>query len=292
MKLLIDGDVIAYRAGFATEKTKYLVTDAVAHANKTLQAFESAQAAKQYADSIVGNAGVIWSRKEVEPEDKALLITDVMIGDIRARYQADNPNVVVFLSGVGNFRNAIATRATYKGNREGSTKPKHFRAIRDHLVAKWGALLSSQEEADDLIGIAATMAPDSIVCSIDKDLMQLPGRHYNFVTKEETAVSPKDAVLNFYVQALSGDPVDNVPGVDGIGPVRARKILDGAKSPYECWQRTVDAYQTAYGAGGYVMAIEAARLVFVRRQVNQDWSPPVSEATSAAPQRKTKASRR
>lgn len=299
MKLLIDGDVIAYRAGFATEKTKYLVTDVLDL--KKAKAFENAAAAKQFADSIVGNATVTWSRKEAEPEDKALMICDVMIGDIRARYGNDEPTVSVLLSGVGNFRNSIATRASYKGNRAGSVPPKHLSAIRDHLVTKWGAVLSAGEEADDLIGIAATADPTAIICSIDKDLMQLPGRHYNFVTKEEVVVNPREASINFYAQVLSGDAVDNVPGVDGIGPVKARAALEGAKSPYECWQRTVDVYQKVYGADGYVMAIEAARLVFVRRQKLQDWSPPTndakasqeqrSEAETPAPQRKKKASR-
>jgi 5'-3' exonuclease len=153
-------------------------------------------------------------------------------------------------------------------------------------------VLSSQEEADDLIGIASTADPSAIVCSIDKDLLQLPGKHYDFVKKEETAVSPKEAVVNFYSQVLAGDSVDNVPGVTGIGPVRARKILEGASSPVECWQRTLDIYQDVYKEYGFVYANEAARLVFVRRHVNQVWSPPEIEATQAAPQRKTKASRR
>lgn len=289
LKLLIDGDILVYRAGFATEKTTYLVTDAVVDDSTKPQPFETAKAAKQYVDALVGNTGIVWSRKEAESEDKALMIVDVMIGDIRARYE--NADSVVFLSGVGNFRHSIATRADYKGNRAGSPRPKHMASIRDHLATKWNAVFSAGEEADDLIGIAATAAPDSIICSIDKDLMQLPGKHYNFVTKEEVVVTPKEAVINLYAQVLSGDSVDNIPGVDGIGPIKARKILEGAKSPADCWQRTVDVYQKAYNADGYKMAVEAARLVFVRRQKLQDWEPPVSEAKKAAPQRVKKASR-
>jgi hypothetical protein len=111
------------------------------------------------------------------------MIVDVMIGDIRARFAESNPTVVVFLSGVGNFRHSIATRASYKGNRAGSVPPKHLSAIRSHLVTKWNAVLSAGEEADDLIGIAMTAEPDSVSCSIDKDLLQLPGRHYDFFKK-------------------------------------------------------------------------------------------------------------
>lgn len=290
VKLLIDGDVLAYRAGFATEKTKYLTTQGTVINNGPatfVEYHDDARAAKEWTSEREGS--LVWSRKEAEPVDKALMIVDVMIGDIRARY--DQSSISVFLTGIGNYRNSIATRATYKGNRAGSVPPKHLSAIRDHLSAKWGALLSAGEEADDLIGIASTASPDAIVCSIDKDLLQLPGKHYNFVTKEEQTVSPKQAVLNFYQQVLSGDPVDNVPGIDGIGPVKARKVLEGAKNPRECWMRTLDAYLTAYGPIGRFHAFEAANLVFVRREVAINWRAPESEATPAAPQRVEKASR-
>jgi 5'-3' exonuclease len=277
-KLLIDGDVLAYRAGFATEKTKYLVPPD--------HEYDDAKAAKAHAAQITDSR--IWSRKELEPEDKALMLVDVMIGDIRARFASEGLDTHIYLSGVGNYRNSIATRATYKGNRSGSPVPTHFRAIREHLASKWNAEISAGEEADDLIGIAATANPGSIVCSIDKDLMQLPGRHYNFATKEEKTVSAKEAVLNFYAQVLSGDPVDNVPGLTGIGPVKARKALAEAKSPIECWFKCIEMYKAEFGAAGQKYALEAARLVYVRRKVNETWNPPGLDS-NGVPTKATKA---
>lgn len=268
VKLLIDGDVIAYRAGFATEKAKYLVTT---QGYEPLGATDDAKSAKHNSGD---GANFVWSRKEVEPEDKALMIVDVMIREMLARFPGLS-GFCVYLSGVGNYRHGIATRASYKGNRDGAAKPVHHKAIVEHLKTAWRAEVSKGEEADDLIGIAATEAPGSIVASIDKDLLQIPGRHFNFVTKEELTISPKEAVINFYAQALSGDPVDNVPGVKGIGPVKARKALEGCTSPLACWQRTVDVYVDTYGTDdGERFALEAAKLVFVRRQVGQEWSPP------------------
>jgi 5'-3' exonuclease, N-terminal resolvase-like domain len=274
VKLLIDGDVLAYRAGFATEKTKYLVSvTGVGTAE-----YDDANAAKSHIAQSGG--GTLWSRKELEPEEKALMLVDVMIGDIRARYSASTADLAIYLTGVGNFRNSVATRATYKGNRSGAPVPTHFKAIRDHLVTRWGAVLSAGEEADDLIGIAATANPGAVICSIDKDLMQLPGKHYNFVTKEEVVVTPKQAVLNFYAQVLSGDPVDNVPGLPGIGPVKARKALEDAKSPLECWNICMDMYAETFNDLG-LYALETARLVYVRRKVNETWEPPTVETKKA-----------
>lgn len=273
-KLLIDGDVIAYRAGFAAEKSKYVVqkADGVGFTPESWTHFDDAKAAKDFGDDPT--LFRMWSRKEVQPVEQAILIADVMIKDIRERYAAENPSVVVFLSGVGNFRNSIATRASYKGNRSGAVPPVHLKAIRQHLIDR-GAIVSQGEEADDLLGIAMTDNPDAVCCSIDKDLKSIPGRHYNFVTKEEVNVTPKAACINFYSQVLSGDSVDNVPGLTGVGPVKAQKALASCNNPAECWLAALQLYTNEFGPNkGPQYALEAARLVYVRRKVGEVWSPP------------------
>lgn len=277
VKLLIDGDVLCYRSGFATDKTKYLVEKAegVGFTPASYYYFDTSKEAKEFGPDP--SLFRLWSRKETEPEDKALMLVDVMLGDIRAHYASENPTVHCYLSGVGNYRNSIATRANYKGNRSGSVPPTHLKAIRSHLVTKWGAELSQGEEADDRLGIEATKHRwSSIVCSIDKDLLQLPGRHYDFVKKEETTVSAKEAVINFYSQVISGDSTDNIPGATGFGPVKARKALEGTRSPWDCWQAALTIYTREFGdISGPLHALEAARLVYVRRTEGELWSPPV-----------------
>ena len=75
--------------------------------------------------------------------------------------------------GKGNFRYDIAVTAEYKGNRKDVEKPQHLEAIRKHMIKNWEAIVSKGEEADDLIGIAATEGgKESIVVSIDKDMVR------------------------------------------------------------------------------------------------------------------------
>ena len=180
--LLIDADVLAYRAGFATDKTKYCVTWNHLRTEGTFL-FDDAKAAKEEAAKTSG--ALVWSRKETEPEDKALMLIDIMLGDIRARYESERPTLHCYLTGIGNYRHGIATRASYKGNRSGQQPPAHLKAIRAHLVNKHGAILSAGEEADDLLGIAANQYAGAVIVSVDKDLLQIPGRHYDFVKKEK-----------------------------------------------------------------------------------------------------------
>ena len=95
--------------------------------------------------------------------------------------------------------------------------------VRDFLIGQWGAEVCSGYEADDGIGIAAK--DDSIICSIDKDVKQIPGEHYNFVREEFMVVDEDTASFNFWLSMLVGDTTDNVGGVPGIGPKKGYRHL-------------------------------------------------------------------
>jgi hypothetical protein len=270
-QLLIDGDVLCYRAGFATDKTKYLVTYE-SDPNVSDETFDDAKAAKDAAAKH--DDARIWSRREAEPEDKALMLVSVMLKDIEDHYAAENPTTSIYLSGPTNFRDRIATRARYKGSRSGVVPPVHLKAIRNHLVSNYGAIVTDQEEADDAIARRA-LEGGAIICSLDKDLRSVPGRFYNFVTKQEETISVKDAALNFFAQVLSGDPVDSVPGLPGVGPVRARKALSGCRSTVDAWQTCLNLYTAEFGPElGPQYALECARLVKVGMPKGVLWEPP------------------
>jgi 5'-3' exonuclease, N-terminal resolvase-like domain len=173
-----------------------------------------------------------------------------------------------YLTGKDNFRNEIAITAPYKGNRS-APKPKHLQLIRDYLVSAWDFQVSKGQEADDSIAIAHVENEyKSIIASIDKDFLQLPGNHWNFVKKEMVFVSKEEALKNFYRQVLTGDRVDNIIGLKGIGPVKADKILRECESAAEMYSACVQAY------GSAERVIENARLLWLRREANQLWQPP------------------
>ena len=265
--LLIDGDLLIYRCGFAVEKNKYLV-----ESKGGCQPFEDAKSAKVWMDAEGG--GVIWNRKEVEPLENALALVKNVIKDIQDRY-AEWAACRLWLSpSMGNFREQIATRAKYKGNRDATARPMYLAAIRDYLTEHWGAAVTVGQEADDAIGIDMSDNPGSVCVSFDKDLLQLPGRHYNWITKEERDVTKKEGAKFFWQQTLSGDATDNVPGCKGIGPVKAAALIEDCDSPKACWDKVLEVYTEVHGAEGPAFALETARLVYVRRKNNEIWSPP------------------
>ena len=179
----------------------------------------------------------------------------------------------VFLSGKTNFRTEIAVTEPYKGNRKDNRKPLHHQALRDYLINEWDADVSVDEEADDTIAIRATeLGDDAVIVSLDKDFDQVVGWHYNFAKKRLYYIEPDEGALNFYMQFLMGDRIDNIIGVKGIGCVKAAKLLSD-KTPYEMYQVCVEHL-------GEERALENGRLLYLRRKEGELWMPPTKDTTS------------
>lgn len=157
---------------------------------------------------------------ETEDVEIAILRADKLMRDIVENTQADS--YVASLTGADNFRKQINPQ--YKANRKDKVPPQHLTAVQQFLMSEWKAEPTYGFEADDMLGMLQT--PETVVCSIDKDLLQIPGKHYNFVKGEFYEVSELDGLRFFYKQALIGDKADNIFGVDKIGPVKAGKLLD------------------------------------------------------------------
>ena len=101
-------------------------------------------------------------------------------------------------------------------------------------------------EADDIIGTLVKKAElaglETFIVTGDKDMMQLvsestfmysPGNSFKPTTiydkakvKEKWGVGPEGIID---MLALVGDTSDNIPGIDGVGPKTARKLLDEYK---------------------------------------------------------------
>lgn len=176
-----------------------------------------------------------------------------------------------YLTGKGNFRYDTAVTAPYKGNRV-SEKPVHLQALRDHLVNSWGFIVVEGIEADDIVATKGTELKDKcIIVGIDKDLDQIPGWHYNYRKKEKYYVTEFEGLTAFYTQILTGDRIDNIIGLKGIGPVKAKRILEECTNENELYQAVLKAYE-----GDQQRVLENGQLLWLQRNTNQVWTPPSS----------------
>ena len=153
-----------------------------------------------------------------------------------------------FLSGKGNFRKTIYPE--YKAQRS-SVKPIHLQDLREFACSNLGAEVTENNlEADDYLGIYQT--EDSIIVSLDKDLLQIPGKHYRWGistakwVKEEEFITQTELEGSrlLYEQCLKGDTSDNVKGVKGIGEKGAKKLLAECKTEQEMKDVCLQQYST------------------------------------------------
>lgn len=293
MKLIIDADPIVYRCGFAAEEHSYqLVVDPGGDEELQQLHFGSGDEMKVWKkdNKALDDPYEILDQEMLvteEPVENALHIVGQMLRGIVKEF--DDPEVIVLLSGPGNFRDAIATVKPYKGNRKEDYKPVHYQAIRNYMTQQWSAIVIEGREADDEVSILARQADEDgipfVVATIDKDLDQVPGLHYDYVKKVKYTVDLEEAEQLFWQQALAGDSTDNIPGATRIGPAAARKLVDGwyeqSLSQKQIWERVVSVYEATKSAKGCLytdrkaadVALEMARLVFMQEYVGQLWTP-------------------
>lgn len=314
MHIIIDADPIVYRAGFAAETHNYqmIVEDPQGEMHELYFSKEEEQTAgdkkkawkKEHEDWAILSDEMI---PDVEPVAFALrgvkMTMEACIKDsLREASGGSDYIVSVLLSGPGNFREELATIKPYKGNRDTAYKPHHYQAIRDYLCERWDARVIEGHEADDEASILAWMDYNNdrecVVCTIDKDLDQIPVPHYDYAKKVYYEISRDAGNWVFYKQTLSGDSTDNIQGMYRVGEKAAEKMLlawqedwieaaepDTKDSDWETywWERTVKAYEQNMekhpdkfpeGMTADEAALETARLVFMQQYAGQLWTPP------------------
>ena len=232
LQILVDGDPFAYRAAFSCEEK----------INGVRVVVKEVQEAYDKIDELLETAleTVLWE------------VTD-------DKYQ-------IFLTGKGNFRKDIAVTREYKANRK-QPKPVYLSDVRQHMIDNWKVIVSKDEDVVDVFGIWSN--PESIVISIDKDMLQLACTHYNPHRRTWQTVEEFEGLRFFYKQILTGDSADNIQGIYGVGPKKAEKILADCKTEQDLYQECVRAY-----GGDEERVIENGKLLWLRREEEQIWQPP------------------
>lgn len=279
MKLLIDGDGPLYRAAAAAQSRTYYVYPKGDEDMGYLFSCKYKKDALAYCGDNVDDFIIEWELK-VEPEYAAIHNIDSIMGTILSL--EPNGDHEVYVGGEGNFRYDI--NPEYKAGRP--EKPAHYDAVKRRLVERYNAVTVDGMEVDDKLSIEqwqdyiawynATggdpeVGPLTCIVTLDKDLDMVPGWHYNWVKGEKYFITEEEGDVNFYIQLLTGDRTDNIHGLSGIGPVTAKKLLDGAGNPVERYKRCVDTYREA----GRDDIEDVARQIWMSKNEPNDWEPPV-----------------
>ena len=165
---------------------------------------------------------------------------DMMLGileEINHAYDTEIEYATYLTDSPGNYRRHIYPE--YKANRT-QPEPPHNQYLKEYLIDKYGAIVAPEQEADDYLGIYQDKENGTTcICTIDKDLKQIPGIHYNFVTGEWSDVTEEQAEEFFFWQVMAGDSGDNIKGIPGIGLKKAQKHYD---KHFKEKERTTEEY--------------------------------------------------
>ncbi len=209
--------------------------------------------------------------------------------------KADGPtHMAVILDASGkSFRNDIYPE--YKANRPPPPEDlrPQFPLVRDATRAfSLPCIEETGLEADDLIASYARAACergwDVTIVSSDKDLMQLvgpcgEGRIDMLDTMKQVRIDIPEVEEKFGVPpelvgdvlALMGDAVDNVPGIRGIGPKTATKLIQ-EHGNLEAALAAAEAMKPSKLRENLIEHAEMARLSRVLVQLKEDCALPVA----------------
>jgi 5'-3' exonuclease len=187
--------------------------------------------------------------------------------------EAEVDSFEIYLSSPDNFRYSIFPE--YKANRINTYRPKWEKTVKDFLIEHFGAASWATLEADDVLAIRQTELKDnSIIVSIDKDMLQVPGWHYqweqvrkNVVVKpaKKIYVSEIEGLRNFYKQLIIGDAADGIKGVVGAGP-KAAAVLDSLQTEKEMF----DAVRDMYSCDEEMLM--NGQVLWLQRKLNKVWT--------------------
>lgn len=270
MKLLIDGDILCFACASVGDGHRYIAPD---------------KHAERYKKDILAyceqaELSVLDLKEEYipEPVENVLHSLKLMLESVFDAF--DNiTGYQIYLTGANNYRNDIGTIKKYKGNRfekDGVTpkrRPHWLNTCREYLVDQWGAKIEEGQEADDALGINQT--EDTCICSIDKDLLMIPGKHYNWNTDKHTVISEIEGLQNFYQQLVTGDSTDNILGLYGVGP--KAKMLKEIKKCYieeDMLEIVLEQYKKRFGNYAEQFLVENSRLLWIRRNEDELWELP------------------
>jgi hypothetical protein len=194
---------------------------------------------------------------------------------------------------IPNFREALSKGKVYKGTRK-KDRPFHWINLTAHVLSQPNVVVSNGYEADDAIAMEHIRRPhETIICTRDKDLRMVPGSHYGWECGKQPEFGPVEydslgkidlirgksgnkitggGFKFFGSQLLTGDVVDNIGGLRGVGPVATAGLLTDCKSEREVFHTVKCHYEKVAGDGWYELLEEQCHLLWIIRELNEDGS--------------------
>lgn len=226
--LWVDSDPFLYLAAHKAQPKCYWVGEADFNTQK-----EAIEYANEWAPELINDIKkeeFLCSPKQARKYlhqciDKSLgVYTRWFNKNLAKKYELD---IIFSISSKSSFRKDIYL--DYKGTRP--PKPRWYELLRAAFIDQYQPIIKDGMEADDVVAEGHyklwKQDPNSTcIASLDKDLYNIPGIHFNTQKNSVAEVTPMEAIYTFCTQMLTGDTSDNIKAVPRVGPKTAEKLLD------------------------------------------------------------------
>ena len=150
-------------------------------------------------------------------------INDYLEQDIFGAFSATNYIFCFSAPSKDVFRNSIAEVKKYKGNRENVQDKYAYDQKWDdrayvftYIKERYSTLYFDDLEADDILSMLQDPS-ETFIFSHDKDLKQVIGFHWDMEARILKYTDEETGLRMLLGQMISGDTVDNIPGIPGAG---------------------------------------------------------------------------
>lgn len=181
----------------------------------------------------------------------------------------EDDDIIICLSEGKSFRYWVWPE--YKANRKKREDPPMLVTAFDILKHDYYTWTVSGLEGDDCLGIIQTDdTENSIIVTIDKDLMQVPGWHFN-PDKDKTKhyITHLMGSWYYHIQWLMGDSSDNLPGLPRVGIKTAVKILGDIHDMDEMTDKVVNEYKERGQSDTYCHQMERCVRILTRKDYDK-----------------------
>ena len=197
MRLLIDGDIVRTRCAAAAQHKEYIL---YAKGLEDEGPIFEAPYVKDYkewmaSEGLSTDEVTIEVKQHVEPVHYAYHLVNQVIEKMLDTFNTKDFDI--YLSTTPAYRKMFVPE--YKAHRKDMERPFWEEEVHKFLENQWGAITVDWIEADDQLGIEQMRDPneDTCICTADKDLWMIPGKHFDF-TKEDSEIEETTEEMGLY----------------------------------------------------------------------------------------------
>jgi 5'-3' exonuclease len=202
--------------------------------------------------------------------------------------------VLILENSKTNFRNKIATTNEYKGQRRTEKSISNIKQYLPYLSdvfkeikESYNPVLYNNIENDDAIRILANRLKNVIICTNDKDMYCVYGRHHNLKSNKVLYIQKPGTIefidnkihatglYNIYFKILKGSQKENYKGLPGYGDKKVFSLLKNLTTEEEMQDVCVEHFKLIYGIEYKSKLNEGFRICWILEENNNLETPTI-----------------